>query len=157
MLILTRCFKSLWAYLTIPTWDDWKKKKLLLLILYHMQKTNFITQLILKIKLTHYLSSLWACPTMSYHAHLKQPTNICCFHGPLVISKNSTSTYLWDFLLKKILHSDWPWDFWTIIQEPDFSQTCCFCEKLKDLCYFRVKAKKHIYISLHQLGRLYYS
>ena len=25
------------------------------------------------------------------HAHLKKPTNICCFHGPLVTSKNSTS------------------------------------------------------------------
>ena len=136
----------------------WLKKKLLLsLILHHMQKTKFITQLILKIKLTHYLPSLWACPSMPYHTNLKQPTNICFFHGLLVISKSSTSTYLRDFLPKKILHSDWPWGFWTIIQETDFSQTCCFCKKLKDLWYFRVKAKKHIYISLDQLRRLYNS
>ena len=43
-------------------------------------------------------------------------------------------------------HSDWPWGFWTIIQEPDVSQTCCFCKKLKDLWNFPVKAKKHIYL-----------
>ena len=67
------------------------KKYLLLLILYHMQKTNYITQLILKIKLTNYLSSLWACSGMTDHTHLKQPTNI---HGPLATSKNSTSSYL---------------------------------------------------------------
>ena len=70
MFILTCCFKSLWACLTIPTWNDWKKL-LLLLILYHMQKTNFITQLILKIKLTRYSSLLWACPAMPGHTHLR--------------------------------------------------------------------------------------
>ena len=128
MFILTCCFKSLWACLTIPTCNDWKKM-LLLLILYHMQKTNVITQLILKIKLTRYSSSLWAFRG-----------NICCFHGPLVTSKNSTSAYLWDILVQRILHSDWLWGFWTIIQEPDFSQTCCFCQKLKDLWNFHVKA-----------------
>ena len=64
---------------------------LLQLIPYHMQETNFITQLILDIKLNHYLLSFWACRGMSDHTHLKQPTNICCFHGPLVTSKNSAS------------------------------------------------------------------
>ena len=97
-----------------------------------MQKTNFITQRILKIKLTHYSSSLWACPDMPDHTHLKQPTNICCFHGLQITSKNSASTYLWHILVWRILHSDWPWGFWTIIQEPDISQSCCFCEKLND-------------------------
>ena len=35
-----------------------------------MQKTNVITQLILEIKLTHYLSSLSAYPDMPDHTHL---------------------------------------------------------------------------------------
>ena len=65
--------------------------RLLLLIPYHMRKTNFITQLIVKIKQTHYLSSLWPCLGMLDHTHLKQSTNICCFHGPLITSKLSTS------------------------------------------------------------------
>ena len=56
-----------------------------------MQGTNFITQLILDIKLNHYLLSFWEFWGMSDHTHLKQPTNICCFHGPLVTSKNSAS------------------------------------------------------------------
>ena len=146
MFILTCCFKSLWACLTIPTWNDWKKL-LLLLILYQMQKTNFITQLILKIKLTRYSSLLRAYPAMPDHTHLRQATNICCFHRPLFTSKNSTSTFFWDILVQKLLHSDCPWGFWTTIQEPGFSQTCCFCKKLKDLWHFHVKAKKHIYLS----------
>ena len=64
---------------------------LLLLIPYHMKKANFITQVILEIKLAHYLSSIWACPGLSNHTHLKQPTNTCCFHGSLLTSKNSTA------------------------------------------------------------------
>ena len=40
--ILTKCFDSIWAPLTAPTWIGWKSL-LLLLIPYHMQKTNFIT------------------------------------------------------------------------------------------------------------------
>ena len=48
-----------------------------------MQKTNFITQLILKIKLKHYFSSLWACSGMPDYTHSEQPANICCIHGPL--------------------------------------------------------------------------
>ena len=39
---------------------------------------NFITQPVLKIKLTHYSPSLWACLGMPDHTHLKHPTNICC-------------------------------------------------------------------------------
>ena len=96
--LLSTYKKSLWACLTIPTRND-RKNLLFLLILHHMQKTNFITQPILKIKLTHYSSWLWACLYMTDHIQLKQPTNICCFHGLLVTSKNSASTYLWDILL----------------------------------------------------------
>ena len=65
--------------------------RLLLLIPYHMRKTNFITQLILKIKQTHCSSSLWTCLSMLNYTHLKQPTNVCCFHGPLITSKTSSS------------------------------------------------------------------
>ena len=60
---------------------------------YDYKKNNFITQLILEIKLTHYFSELWACPDMSDHTHLKQTTNICCFYGTLVTSKNSTKYF----------------------------------------------------------------
>ena len=87
--ILTCCFETVWACLTTPTWND-SMNLLFLLIPYDMQKTNFITKLILAIKLNHYSSSLWACPGMLDHTLLKQPTNICCFHGPLVTSKTST-------------------------------------------------------------------
>ena len=44
-----------------------------------MQKTNFVTQLILEKKLAYYLLSLWPYPAMPEHNHLKQPNNICCF------------------------------------------------------------------------------
>ena len=73
---LTCCFESLWACLTIFTWNDWINVWLLLLP-HHMQKTNFITQLILEIKLTHYsghilavsclrCSHRWDCPFSNY-------------------------------------------------------------------------------------------
>ena len=88
--ILTCCFESLWTRLTTPTWND-SINLLLLLIPYQMRKTNFITQLILDIKVTHYLSSLWACLDMPDYIYLKQPTNVCCFYGTLVTSKNSSS------------------------------------------------------------------
>ena len=91
-LILTCCFESLWPHLTTPTWNNWINL-LLLLIPYCMQKSNFITQLNLEIKLTHYSSSLWACSVIPDYALLNQPTNICCFHGPLITSKNSTSCH----------------------------------------------------------------
>ena len=42
----------------------WLNEFVHLLIPYHMQETSFITQLILDIKLTHYLSSVWASPGM---------------------------------------------------------------------------------------------
>ena len=88
--ILTCCFESIWGRLTTSTWSDWMNL-LLLLIPSHMQKTNFITQLILEIKLAHYLSSLWLSPGMPDHTHLRQPINICYFRGPLVRSENSSS------------------------------------------------------------------
>ena len=50
MFILTYCFELLWAGVTTSTWNDWTNL-LLLLIPYHLRKTNFITQLILEIKL----------------------------------------------------------------------------------------------------------
>ena len=71
--------------------SDHTQNLLLLLILYHIQETNFITQLILEIKLTHYLSPLCACPGMHYHTHLKQPTNVFWFHGSLVTFRILTS------------------------------------------------------------------
>ena len=77
----------------------------------HMQKTNFITQLILEIKLTHYSPSLLGCPGLSDHTQLKQPTNTCCFHGPIVTSK-SLILYFKLFLRYCILKNpsfDQPW------------------------------------------------
>ena len=50
MFILTCCFESLWARVTPATWNDWINL-LLLLIPYHLRETNFMTQLILEIKL----------------------------------------------------------------------------------------------------------
>ena len=89
------CKKSdLLFWITLNTSDHFHLKwlKVLLLLLpYHMQKTNFITQLILESKLTHYFLSLWAYSGKPKHSHLKQPTYIWFFLGPLVISKNSTS------------------------------------------------------------------
>ena len=100
--ILACCFESLWARLTTTTWNNWINL-IRLLIPYQTQKTNFITQFILEIKLTNYLSSLWACAGMPDHIHLKKPTNICCFYGPLVTSKNLlyTSSFLWDIIVFK--------------------------------------------------------
>ena len=89
------CKKSdLLFWITLNTSDHFQLKWLKVLILllpYHMQKTNFITQLILESKLTHYFLSLWAYSGKPKHSHLKQPTYIWFFLGPLVISKNSTS------------------------------------------------------------------
>ena len=36
-----------------------------------MQKNNLLIQLILHMKLTHYLAELWACPVMPDYTHLK--------------------------------------------------------------------------------------
>ena len=68
---LTSCFESLWTRLTIFTSDEWINVSRLLL-LYHMQKTNFITQFIIEIKLTHCLFSHWPCPVMPEPTNLKQ-------------------------------------------------------------------------------------
>ena len=54
--ILNCCFESLWAPLITSTWNNWMNL-LLSLIPFHMRKTNFITQLILEIKFTHYMPS----------------------------------------------------------------------------------------------------
>ena len=71
----TFCFESFWTCLTTSTWNG-LINVLLLLFPYHMQRTNFITQLILDSKLTHYLSSLWACSGMPEDTHLNQSINI---------------------------------------------------------------------------------
>ena len=66
-------------WITLDTSDHFHLKwlKVLLLFLpYHMQKTNFITQLLLKIKLTHSLLPLWTFSDILEHTHLKQRTNI---------------------------------------------------------------------------------
>ena len=74
------CKKSnLLFWITLDTSDhfhlNWLKV-LILLLPCHMQKTNFTTQLILEIKLTHYLLSFWACSGMPERTHLKQPPKI---------------------------------------------------------------------------------
>ena len=56
---LTYCFESLWAHLTTSTMNDLINVWLLLLP-HHMQKTNFITQVILEIKLAHYSGHILA-------------------------------------------------------------------------------------------------
>ena len=88
--IIICCFELLWTHLSTLTWND-RINLLLLLISYHMQKTNFITQLILETWLTHHLLSLWAWPSIPDNTQLKQLTHICCFREPLVTSKNLTS------------------------------------------------------------------
>ena len=65
--ILNCCFESLWAPLITSIWNNWMNL-LLSLIPFHMRKTNFITQLILEIKFTHYMPS-HAC------LHLLEATN----------------------------------------------------------------------------------
>ena len=103
--ILIYYFELLWTRLTTSTWDDWINLSLLLI---PYQKTDFITQPILEIKLTHFSSSLWTCPGMPEHTHWKQPTNICCFYGILAASKNSTSNLnvFCDIVVYLILYFD---------------------------------------------------
>ena len=86
----TCCFESLWSRLTTSTWNGWINI-LLLLLPYHKQKTNFITRLILASILTHYFVVTLGIFRHAWPHPPEQPTNIKCFLGPLVISKNSTS------------------------------------------------------------------
>ena len=131
------CKKSnLLFWITLDTSDhfhlNWLKV-LLLLLPYHMQKTNFITQLILEIKLTHYLLSLWACSGILEHTHLNQLTNIQCFFGPLIMSKNSSS-YVKFFLRYCGLKNPvflFVLSFLDYNSRTRFLQTCCFCIKCK--------------------------
>ena len=70
---------------------------------------------------------------MSSHAwaHTIEATNqYLLLYGPLVTSKNSNS-HLNLFEVERILHSDWPWRFRIITQEPDFSKTFCFLQKVE--------------------------
>ena len=118
-------------------------KLLLLLLPYHMQKTNFITQFILEIKLTHYLLSLCACSGIPEHTHLKQWTNTWCFLGPLIISKNSTS-YLKFFVRYCGLKNPAFWGFWTITQQPDSCKYVVFAKSRKKTLALRAKIRNHI-------------
>ena len=59
--------------LTTTTWNNWINL-LLLWIPNWIEKVKFKIQLVLEIKLTHYLSSLGACPGEPYHTQLKWPT-----------------------------------------------------------------------------------
>ena len=86
---------------------------------------------------------------MTDHSHLRQATNICCFHGPLARSKNSNShlNLFVRYSSFRILRSDWSWGFWNITQKLDFSQICCFCKKLTfDTWHFLTEENKHIYL-----------
>ena len=108
----------------LHTWDHSNWINLLLtLISYHLQKANFITQIILEIKLTHkYLSSLSACPGIPDHTYVKQETNICCFHGSLVTSWIfCTSSYLWDIVL---------WRVWLVLRFLDHNSRARFFPKM---------------------------
>ena len=67
------------------------------------------------------------------------------------------STYLWDILVKRILHSDWSRGFWTKAEKPDFSQAFCSWKKLKYHQHFHNKAKKHIYIYISEWIRFFSS
>ena len=59
-----------------------------------MLKANFITQLILEIKLVYYILSLWSYPGMSDHTHLKQLNNVCCVMDSSHIQKFNLITQL---------------------------------------------------------------
>ena len=62
-------------------------------------------------------------------------------YGPLLTPKNSNS-HLNLFVVERILYSDWPWDFRIITQEPDFSKTFCFLQKVKRLLTLSCSTKK---------------
>ena len=135
--ILTCCFQPLWTHLTTSTWDDWKCYFYCFLTACK-KLTLFITQLILEIKLTHYLLSLWACSGMPEHTHLKQPTNTRCFLGPLIISKNSTLCL--NFFVRYCgLKNPAFWGFWIITQGPDFCKHIVLAKSTKKHWHFVLK------------------
>ena len=69
-------------------------------------------------------------------------------YGPLLTPKNSNS-HLNLFAVERILHSDWPWGFRIITQEPDFSKTFCFLQKVKrPLILFCSTKKSYIFESI---------
>ena len=130
-----------------PTWNDWTNL-LFQLIPYHMQKTNFITQLILDINLNQCLS-FWACRGMFDHIQLKQKNNICCFHKPLAISRNSYLNLFMSYSSLKNLA------FWLVLRflshnwRVRVSPNILFLEKVKialTLSYWSKKGYIYIYI-----------
>ena len=96
--------------------------------------------------MNHYLLSFWACWGISDHTHLKQPTNnICCFHRPLVTSKNSVS-YLNLFLRYSSLKNT---VFWLVQRFLDnwrtrFLPNILFLEKVKTPLALSYWSKKRI-------------
>ena len=97
--------------------------------------------------MNHYLLSFWACWGISDHTHLKQPTNnICCFHRPLVTSKNSVS-YLNLFLRYSSLKNT---AFWLVQRFLDhnwrtrFLPNILFLEKVKTPLALSYWSKKRI-------------
>ena len=133
------CKKSnLLFWITLNMSDHFHLKWLIVLLLllpYHMQKTNFITQLILEIKLSHYLLSLWACSDMPEHTLLKQPNNVKCFFGPLIITKNSTS-YVKFFVRYCGLKNP---AFWFVLRFLDHNSRARFA----NMFFLKKSTKKH--------------
>ena len=108
-----------------------------------MQKTNFIFELILEIKLTHQIGHVQSCLTTPSWSNQLIFVGFIKLYLHLKIELN-TSTCLYNIVTKGILHSGWSLGFWTITQEPDFSQTCCFLKKLKYHSHFYSEAKNHM-------------
>ena len=85
-----------------------------------------IAQLILEMKLTHYLVQLWTCPGMPHRRLFEMTESICCFNVCLTTYKHSTS-YLYSFVRHCNLKNPVFWlvyRFWIITQELGFSKTC---------------------------------
>ena len=131
--ILNCCFESLWVRLTTGTLNDWIQS-LLLLIPYHMLKTNFIT-------LAHSWDKAGLLPFitlgMSWHAWphpLGATKQYLLLYGPLAVSEKLTS-YLNLFVRYSSLKSP---AFWLALR---FSETYFFCKNLKDHWHFHAEAK----------------
>ena len=82
---LTRCFQSLQAYLTTPTWNSRKKFNFYGSLTKCRTINNFMAQLILDIKLTHYLPQLWECLTKCVSFMDVQPHKKIQFHASHIV------------------------------------------------------------------------
>ena len=129
----TCCLEFLWSRLTTSTWNGWINI-LLLLLPYHIQKTKNSTHSCVN-------SDLLFVVTLGIFRHAwprppEQPTNIKCFLGPLVISKNSTSqlkVFVRYCSLKNLA-------FWFVLRFLDHkSRTRCFAKCKKKYWIFILK------------------